>query len=129
MTLRLEITEATCVLVRELTCPAFSEVMLDRAPNWVVDSEEMSLVAIAAVWAVPRVASCVVLKPETCAEVIEPTCAAVSAATPLVLMEPIWVVLRALRTLVDSAATSTLLSPFSVVVDRAEACEVVRAPS
>ena len=46
-------TEATCVVVSELTCAAFNP-LIDKAPNWVVESEEMSLVAIAATWAVPK---------------------------------------------------------------------------
>ena len=44
-----------------------------------------------------------------------------SEAKPLVLMEPICVLVRALRTLVDNAATSAVLNPERVVVDRAEA--------
>ena len=52
---------------------------------------------------------------------IEPICEADSEAKPLVLMEPIWVLLRALTTLVDSAATSAVASVDRVVVERAEA--------
>ena len=46
-------TEATWVLVSELTCAAFNP-LTDKAPNWVVESEEMSLVAIALTWVVPK---------------------------------------------------------------------------
>ena len=118
--LRLEMTEATCVLVSALTCVAFNAVM-DKALNCVVESEEMSLVEIAVTWAVPKVANCEVLRPATCAEVMAPTCDAVNEAKPPVLIEPICVLVSALRTLVDSAATSPVLSPDSVVVDSAEA--------
>src|SRR5436309_1751851 len=78
----------------------------------------MSLVETAATWAVPRLLNCEVLKPEICAEVIGPRCVAVSEAKPLVLIDPIWVLVSALTTLVDSAATSAVLSPDRVVVER-----------
>ena len=113
-------TEATCVLVRELTCAAFSPAT-DKAPNWVVESEEMSLVAIAATWEVPRPASCEVLNPATWVEVIAPICAAVSEANPLVLIEPICVLVSAPTALVDSAATSEVLNPDNVEVESVEA--------
>jgi len=61
--------------------------------------------------------------------VIAPICEAVSEAKPLVLMEPICVLVRALRTLVDSAATSAVLNPFRVEVESPEAWTVVSAPS
>src|SRR5690348_15824847 len=109
-------TEATCVLVNELTWAALNPPT-DRAPNWVVDSEEMSLVEIAATWAVPNPVNCEVLSPATCAEVIAPICVAVNEAKPAVLIEPIWVLVRALRTLVDRAATSAVLNPFRVEVE------------
>jgi len=118
--LRLEMTEPTCVVVSELTCVALNAVT-DKAPNWVVDSEEMSLVETAATCAVPKVLNCEVVMPATCAELMAPICAADSEAKPLVLMEPIWVLLRALTTLVDSAATSAVASVDRVVVERAEA--------
>ena len=50
---RLSITEATCVLVRALTCVLLRAVG-DRAPNCVVVSAETPPVEIAAVCAVPR---------------------------------------------------------------------------
>ena len=118
--LRLEITEPTCVVVSELTCVALNAVT-DKAPSWVVDSDEMSLVETAATWAVPKVLNCEVVIPATCAELMEPICAADSEAKPLVLIEPIWVLLSALTTLVDSAATSAVPNVDRVVVDRAEA--------
>src|ERR1700722_17401483 len=126
--LRLEITEPTWVLVSQLTCVALSALNA-RATSWEVDSEEMSLVETAATCAVPKLPNCAVLIPATCVEAIEPICAAVRDAKPAVLIEPICVLLRALTILVDSAATSAVLSPDSVEVERAEACTVVRAPS
>ena len=42
-------------------------------------------------------------------------------------MEPIWVLVRAPTTLVDSAATSALFSPEIVVVESEAACVVVTA--
>ena len=50
---RLEITEPTCVVVRALTCGTLNAVT-DRAPNCVVDSEEMLFVETAEIWAVPK---------------------------------------------------------------------------
>ena len=57
-------TEATCVVVSELTC-ALLNPATDKAPNWVVDCEEMLLVEIAATCAVPNPDNCEVLSPET----------------------------------------------------------------
>ena len=54
--LRLLRTEATCVLVRALTCVLLSEAVV-RAPNWVVESCDTLPVEIAAVCAVPRLAN------------------------------------------------------------------------
>jgi len=108
-------------VVSALTCAALNEVTEDRAPNCVVESEAMSLVEIAAIWAVPRPAICAVPIPDTWEEVMAPICALVRAAKPVSLSEPIWVLVRALTTLVDSAATSVVLSPFNVEVDSAEA--------
>src|SRR5260370_336863 len=56
-----------------------------------------------------------------------PTCAAVSEAKPLVLLEPISVLVSALMTLVDSAATSVVVSPDRVVFERPVVCTVVKA--
>ena len=65
-------TEVICVLVRALTCVLLNEVAV-RAPNCVVESCETLPAAIPAVWAVPRVANCVVLSPDTAAELMAPT--------------------------------------------------------
>src|SRR3569623_1228615 len=89
----------------------------------------MSLVAIAATWLVPKPDSCDVLSPATWAEVIAPICVAVNEAKPEVLIAPICVLVRALTTLVDSAATSAVLNPFRVDAERPDACEVGNAPS
>src|SRR5581483_1393188 len=121
-----EITDPTWVVVSAPTCEAFNAVT-DKAPNCVVEREEMSLVEIAVIWAVPKVANCEVLRPATCAEVMAPTWEALSAAKPPVLIEPICVLVSAPTALVDSAATSAVLSPDNVVVDNVEAWAVVSA--
>src|SRR6202012_4554136 len=94
-----------------------------------VESDAMSLVDTAATWVVPKPVSCEVVRPATCAELIAPICAAVSDAKAAVLIEPICVLVSALTTLVDSAATSAGLRRDRVVVDRAEACPVVKPPN
>ena len=93
-----------------------------------VESCDTLPVEMATVCAVPKLANWVVLRPPTCEEVTALNWVAVKEAKELALMEPIWVLVRALTTLVDSAATSALLNPDKVVVDRAEACAVVKAP-
>src|SRR5258708_7600671 len=124
--LRPEITEPTCVVVSALTCGALNAVT-DKATNWVVDSEEMLFVETAEIWAVPKPLNCEVLKPETCAEVMAPTCAAESEAKPLVVMEPIWVLVRAAMSLGAIAAISPGLMDDTAAVLHVAAWLVVRA--
>ena len=59
------------VLVRAPTCEPLNPVIC-TAPNWVVESCEMLPVAMAAVWAVPRLANWLVLRPATCEELTAP---------------------------------------------------------
>jgi hypothetical protein len=120
-------TEPTCVVVSALTCGALNAVT-DKAVNWVVESEEMLFVETAVTWAVPKPLNCDVLKPETCAEVIALICEPLSEAKPLVVMEPIWVLVRAPMSLGESAATSPVLMDDRVVVLNCAAWPVVSAP-
>lgn len=67
------------------------------------------------------------LSPETCAEVMAPICAAESEAKPVVVMEPIWVLVRAAMSLGAIAAMSAVLMDDRVVVLNVAAWLVVRA--
>ena len=68
---RLLMTEVSCVLVRALTCVLLNEVAVS-APNWVVESCVTLPEEMAAVCAVPRLASWLVLRPATWEEVTAP---------------------------------------------------------
>ena len=125
--LRLEMTEPTCVVVSALTCVALNAVT-DKALNWVVDSDAMSLVETAVTWAVPKVLNCDVLSPETAAELMAPICEPDSEAKPLVLMEPICVLLSAAMSLGEIAAMSAVLMDDRLAVLRPETWLLVRAP-
>ena len=116
------------MLVRALTCVLLSDVAV-RAPNCVVESwETLHRRKCRRSERLPRVANCVVLSPDTAEELMAPTWATVREAKELALIEPIWVLLRAPTSLVDSAATCAPLKDARSVVVRLAAWLVDRAP-